>query len=201
MAFSSTQIFEFEVLDLNALIAGLEAELRRIAGEDIELTTILDSNLISVKVDRMQVEQVIKNLVINARNAMTGGGKLTIKTGEITLDEGCCKLISGARPGRFVCLSVTDSGAGLDNGFIEHIFEPFAYRRKVGGDSGLGLSVVHGIVKQHRGWINVRSAPQQGSTFTVYLPAFYVEAEAQAGEVVSSGRLQSGVHRIMVMED
>ncbi|MFC1926818.1 ATP-binding protein, partial [Chloroflexota bacterium] len=139
--------------------------------------------------------------VINARNAMTGGGKLTIRTGNMTLDEGYCKSVSCARPSKFIYLSVTDTGAGMDKELIEHIFEPFTYNKKAGGDSGLGLSVVHGIVKQHKGWINVHSMPRQGSTFTVYLPAFYVEAEDETEEVISSGRLQNGVQRILVMED
>ncbi|MBA7555409.1 Sensor kinase CckA [subsurface metagenome] len=134
---------------------------------------------------------------------MTNGGELTIKTENVTLDEDLCRDIPEARPGKFVCLSVADTGVGMDKETIPHIFEPFFSTKDAGKGTGLGLSVVYGIIQQHGGWINVHSNPGQGSMFKFYLPAFSAiqEDEAEVKETISLQELQGSGERILVVED
>jgi len=201
LAFSRKQVLQPEVLDLNAVVADMEKLLRRLIGEDIELVTALEPGLESVKADPGQIEQVIMNLAVNARDAMPEGGRLIIKTENVTLDEEHCKVIPEARPGKFVCLSVTDTGVGMDKETLQHIFEPFFTTKEGGKGTGLGLSVVYGIVKQHEGWIDVSSVPGRGATFKVYLPVFYGEREAEQQEAISWRELQGSGKRILLVED
>ncbi len=201
LAFSRRQALQPEVLDLNRVVGDIEKMLRRLIGEDINLITDFGPELDPVKADRGQVEQVLMNLVINARDAMAGGGRITIKTENAAIDELYCKIYSYARPGRFVCLSVTDTGTGMDNETISHIFEPFFTTKKEGQGTGLGLSVIYGIVKQHEGWVNVYSEPGEGSVFRVYLTASPVSGEAGAEEEISLKELRGSGERVLLVED
>ncbi len=202
LAFSRRQPLQPQGLDLNATVANIGKMLRRLIGEDIELVTTLEPELEWVKADPGQIEQVIMNLAVNARDAMPQGGKLTITTENVTLDQDRCQVIPEARPGTFVCLSVEDTGVGMDQETLQHIFEPFFTTKEVGQGTGLGLSVVYGIVEQHEGWINVYSEPGQGSTFKVYLPVFDVEPEEDSiEETISLQELQGRGERILVVED
>lgn len=151
LAFSRSQKALLTVLDLNVLIVNIEKILRRLIGKNIKLVTHLDPSLEHVKSDSGLIEQLIVNLAINARDAMPEGGKLTLKTENILLNADDCKDILNARPGKFVCLSVTDTGIGINQEVIHRMFEPFFGTKEVGKGSGLGLSVVYGIIKQHEG--------------------------------------------------
>jgi len=164
LAFSRRQTLEPKIIDLNTTVADMHKILRRLIGENIKLTTSLDPKLDRIKADPGQIEQIIMNLAVNARDAMPEGGEVTIKTENIRVDEDYSKFYPDARPGEFVCLSVTDTGAGMDKEIISHIFEPFFTTKGVGKGTGLGLSVVYGIIKQHNGWINIESEPGQGAT-------------------------------------
>ncbi len=203
LVFSRRQMLQPMALDLNAVITDLEKMLRHLIGEDIDMVTLLEANLDRVKADRGQIEQVIMNLAVNARDAipMPEGGNLTIKTENVTLDEDYCTLVPEARPGKFVCLSVEDTGSGMDKEIIPHIFEPFFTTKKGEKGTGLGLSVVYGIVKQHEGWINVYSEPRQGSTLKVYLPTFSIKQKDQIKKTVSLPKLQGRGERILLVED
>ena len=201
LAFSRKQLLQPEVLDLNAVLANIGEMLGHLLGEDIELVTVLDPELKSVHADRGQIEQVIMNLAVNARDAMPKGGKLTIKTENIPLDEETSKAIPEALPGQFVRLSVEDTGVGMHKAMLDQIFDPFFSTKSPGVGTGLGLSVVHGIIKQHKGWVNVYSEPGLGSTFKVYLPAFPRKPEAEPGERLSLEAFRGRGERILVVED
>ncbi len=201
LAFSRGQALQPQVLDLNATVADMGKMLRRLIGEDIDLVTVLDPELERVKADPSRIGQVIVNLAVNARDAMPQGGRLTIKTENVTLDKACCQVLPEARPGKFVCLSVEDTGVGIDEEISQHIFEPF-FSTKGEEGIGLGLAVVYGIVRQHGGWINVYSEPGQGSTFKVYLLAFSLESEEDGTEeVISLQGFKGRGERLLVVED
>jgi signal transduction histidine kinase len=170
LTFSRRQVLDFKVLDLNTLLKGLEKMLRRIIGEDIELVTHLEENLGRVKIDPSQIEQVIFNLAVNARDAMPSGGKLTVETANVELDEGYAYTHVGVTPGRYVGLSVSDTGVGMSQEEKEKAFEPFFTTKGKGKGAGLGLSIVYGIVKQSNGNIWVYSEPGRGTTFKINLP-------------------------------
>jgi len=199
LAFSRRQILEPQVLELNALVANMERMLRRLVGEDIELIAVEEPRLKRIRVDPGQIEQVIVNLVVNARDAMPHGGKLVVRTRNVALTQEQCDGASEARPGEFVCLSVMDTGEGMDEETLEHIFEPFFTTKDTG--TGLGLAVVYGIVHQHEGWITVDTKPGEGSTFEVWLPACPTPAEDEAGEMVPLQMLRGGDERILLVED
>jgi len=203
LLFSRKQPMKLTLLNANNRVDDLLKMLNRLIGEDIAVTTDLEPDLWMVRADEGNIEQVIMNLVVNAKDAMsmTNGGKLTIKTENVTLNEEHCRGIPEAWPGKFVCLSVADTGVGMDEETIQHIFEPFFSTKDAGKGTGLGLSVVYGIVQQHGGWINVHSDPRQGSTFNVYLPAFSVKPEDETKETTSLQELQGSGERILVVED
>jgi CheY-like chemotaxis protein len=156
---------------MNELVHNLLKMLRRLLGEHIAITFDGQHQLPPVEVDIGMIEQVLMNLAVNARDAMPKGGRLTISTSQVELDEEAVKLHSERRPGRFVLLIVADTGVGMDEGTLKRIFEPFFTTKDIGKGTGLGLPTAHGIVKQHHGWIEVHSQPGQGSAFEVYLPA------------------------------
>lgn len=205
LLFSRKQPMKLILLNINRTVDDLLKMLNRLIGEDIAVNTDLEPDLWMVRADEGNIEQVIMNLAVNAKDAlsMTNGGELTIKTENVTLDEDLCRAIPEARPGKFVCLSVADTGVGMDKETIPHIFEPFFSTKDAGKGTGLGLSVVYGIIQQHGGWINVHSNPGQGSMFKFYLPAFSAiqEDEAEVKETISLQELQGSGERILVVED
>jgi len=199
LAFSRRQIFEMKVLNINSIIKDLEKMVRRIIGEDIELVSILADDLGKVKTDPGQIEQVILNLVVNARDAMPEGGRLTIETKDVFLDEEYAKSHVAVTAGPYVMLSVSDTGCGMTPEVKEKIFEPFFTTKEKGKGTGLGLSTVYGIVKQSGGNIWVYSEPGQGSTFKIYLPR--VEEEGEFQRVPIEKEIPKGSETILVIED
>ena len=183
LVFSRRQILTPKELDLNAVAAGLEKMLRRLIGEDIELVTVFEQQLWNTKADRGQIEQVLMNLVVNARDSMTEGGRVTVRTENKVIDDEYCRLVAEARPGKYVCLSVEDTGSGMSKETISHIFEPFYTTKKEGRKTGLGLSVIYGIVKQHEGWINVSSEPG----LNVLLSSGYLDSKSQLKTIREKG--------------
>jgi len=201
LAFSRRQPIELTLLNLNQLVDDSKKMLSRLIGEDIAIETHLEPELWTVEADEGQLEQIIMNLVVNSKDAMPGGGRLTVKTENSLVDEEYCRRYSYARPGRFLCLSVEDSGMGMDQETIKHIFEPFFSTKGPGRGTGLGLSVIYGIAKQHQGWINVFSEPEKGTIFKVYLPAFSGKATSKTNDIVSLKELQGTGERILLVED
>jgi len=179
LAFSRKQILNPQVLDLNQTAANLEKMLQRILREDIELVFRAHPDIRKVKADRSQIEQVIMNLTVNARDSMPAGGKLTIETSNVDFDEEDANRHPMAEPGSYVMLAVSDSGVGMDEKTLKHIFEPFFTTKKGTKGTGLGLSTVYGIVEQSGGHIEVHSEPDKGTTFEIYLPATRDEKTAE----------------------
>jgi len=199
LIFSRRQAMEMKVIELNSLLQNLEKMLRRVIGEDVELVTVLADNLGRVKGDSGQIEQILLNLAVNARDAMPSGGKLTIETANVTLDETFRQNPIGLKPGHYVMISMTDTGLGLTQKVKEQIFEPFFTTKEIGKGTGLGLSIVYGIVKQSGGHILVDSGLGKGTTFRIYLPRVdEVVGEVEEKEV--SG-LPRGNETILVVED
>jgi len=203
LAFSRKQVLKPQVVALDSAVAGVEKLLRRLIGEHIELVTSASEGLWRVRVDPGQLEQILVNLAVNARDAMPGGGRLTIATSNVVLGETETRGFADGSPGDFVRLAVSDTGLGMDERTITHIFEPFFTTKEQGKGTGLGLSTVYGIVRQSRGFVSVRSAPGQGSTFEIFLPRETavpapVPAPAPAVERPRSGRPSETV---LVVED
>lgn len=182
LAFGRQQELAARVLDLNEVVRDMHTMLARVIGEHIELVTELDPALARVKADPTQLEQVIMNLAANARDAMPGGGRLTLKTTNVQLDEEFTRRHRGSRPGAYLLLAVSDTGAGMDKKTQERIFEPYFTTKELGRGTGLGLATVYGIVKQNGGYIAVDSAPGVGSSFRIFLP---VADRAEAATPVS----------------
>jgi two-component system, cell cycle sensor histidine kinase and response regulator CckA len=200
LAFSRKDIVERRVLDLNALVIDTEKMLRRLIGEDICLTTVLAPALGQVKADAGQVEQVIVNLAVNARDAMPQGGKLNIETRNVELDADYAKLHPEVKPGRFVMVAVSDTGSGMSHETKGRIFEPFFTTKGPGKGTGLGLATVYGIVKQSGGHIAVHSELGQGTTFTIYLPP--VEEKLLSGKSPLGSKVAPhGKETILLVED
>ena len=200
LAFTRQQVVEAKVLDLNAAIGELDKMLRRLIGEDVELVTLPGTDLGHVKADPGQVDQVIVNLVLNARDAMPGGGRLTIEMANVDLDEDYASSHLGVQPGRYVMLTVTDSGCGMDAETKARVFEPFFTTKESGKGTGLGLATVYGIVKQAGGHVEFYSEPGWGATFKVYLPRVEEAVEPQAPPVAAVEPRQ-GSGTVLLVED
>ncbi|HEY7783757.1 MAG TPA: response regulator [Pyrinomonadaceae bacterium] len=200
LAFSRKQVMQPKVFELNAVVADVERMLRRMIGDDIDVRTNLDPNSGNVKADPGQIEQVIMNLVVNARDAMPKGGKLSIETSSLYLDEQYSFEHVSVKPGFYVLLAVSDTGTGMDEETRQHIFEPFFTTKEPGKGTGLGLSTVYGIVKQSSGHVWVYSEPGKGTTFKVYLPR--VEEGAQYyREQEPAAEVPRGTETILLVED
>jgi PAS domain S-box-containing protein len=200
LAFSRQQVLEPTVLSLNTVVTDMGGMLRRLIGEDIELTTVLEPLLGQVKADQGQIEQVIMNLIVNARDAMPQGGKLAIETANVELDEAFAQQHPPTLPGRHVLLAVTDTGVGMDKERQAHIFEPFFTTKGKDKGTGLGLAVVYGVVKQSNGYIWVYSEPGKGATFKIYLPRVE-EALEKASQSVGPAKSLQGSETILLVED
>jgi two-component system cell cycle sensor histidine kinase/response regulator CckA len=200
LAFSRRQVMEMEVLDLNACLQNLDRMLRRVIGEDIELVTFLERDLGWVRADPGQMEQVIMNLAVNARDAMPHGGKLTIETGNVELDQAYARTHIAVMPGRYVMVSVTDTGVGMTPEIRDRVFEPFFTTKAKGKGTGLGLSTVYGIIKQSGGNIWVYSEPGRGATLKIYLPCV-PESSEKSRERPIPRDLSRGDETILIVED
>ena len=200
LAFSRKQTLRPEVLNLNDIVRNLEKMLQRLIGEDVELVTELDEELSPVEVDAGQIEQVIMNLAVNARDAMPQGGTLTIETALAELDEAYAEKYLEVVPGAYVLMTVSDTGAGMDEETKKKLFEPFFTTKEAGKGTGLGLSTVYGIVKQSGGGIRVTSRPGQGSSFAIYLPQACDVSEKKPEPSVIP-RAMRGEASILVVED
>ena len=199
LAFSRRQVLQPENLDMNHLIADLMKMLRRIIGEHIELDIIPGAGIGSVRADPGMLEQVLVNLCVNARDAMPDGGRLTIETDNAVFDDTYCQQYPWATPGRYVQLSVNDTGAGMPKDVVEHIFEPFYTTKKQGEGTGLGLSIVYGIVRQHKGLVHVYSEPGQGTVFKVCLPV--TDSAVALSEEETAEPPPGGTETILLAED
>ncbi|NVN91464.1 MAG: PAS domain S-box protein [Desulfuromonadales bacterium] len=200
LTFARKQTVSPKVLDLNSTLGGMLKMLQRLIGEDIQLTWQPAGDLWPVKVDPTQVDQILANLCVNARDAIADVGKITIETGNCILNEEYCALHAGSVPGEYVRLTVSDNGCGMDKSTLAQIFEPFYTTKGVGKGTGLGLATVYGAVKQNNGYITVCSEPGLGTTFMIYLPRYTDKAErtaaGRAGEPLTGGQ-----ETILVVED
>ena len=200
LAFSRKQVLQPKIIDLNAIVVGLEKLLGRLLGEDIEMQTRCAGNVGNVKADPAQVEQVLMNLVVNARDAMPKGGRLTVETANVDLDSTYARDHVTVKPGPYVMLAVSDTGTGMSPETQAHIFEPFYTTKESGQGTGLGLSTVYGIVKQSGGYIWVYSEPGKGSTFKVYLPRVEAPTEKKP-EPAKVPAARKGTETILLVED
>jgi PAS domain S-box-containing protein len=200
LAFSRQQVLEPQVISISEHLAGVKDMLARVIGEDIQLKILPGNPKVRVKVDPTQLEQVIMNLLVNARDAMPDGGRLTIETSEIDIDDEYCSRNPEARPGRHVMMAVTDSGCGMSPEVLSRIFEPFFTTKEQGKGTGLGLATIYGIVKQSGGHISAYSEVGRGTTFKVYLPV--TQEEIDKPQVPSEERVAPrGEETILVVED
>jgi two-component system cell cycle sensor histidine kinase/response regulator CckA len=200
LAYSRRQLLQPEVLDLNVVVADMDRMLRRLIGEHIALATVLAPQLGRVRADPSQIEQVIVNLVVNARDAMADGGRLTIETANVDLDQAYAEQHLGAAPGAYAMLAVTDTGTGMDASVRAHLFEPFFTTKEVGKGTGLGLATVYGIVKQSGGYISVYTELGHGSSFKVFLPRTTPLPQA-AAPAASRPAVARGSETILIVED
>ena len=199
LTFSRRQPIERRTIDLNATINELSQMLRRLIGEHVDVAIRLADQLSPIFADPAQIQQVVMNLAVNARDAMPGGGHLLIATREVELDEQACRNQPWARPGRYAQLIVGDTGTGMDAELQQRIFEPFFTTKERGKGTGLGLSVVYGIIKQHEGFVQVDSAPERGTTFTIFLPVPAVALGVVVPDL--SPLVRGGNETILVAED
>jgi CheY-like chemotaxis protein len=200
LAFSRQQVLQPKILDVNIVVSEMDSMLRRLIGEDVELTTVLEPQLGSIKADPGQLEQIVMNLAVNARDAMPDGGRLTIETRNVDdLENECAASPPTATPGGFVMLSISDTGSGMDDNVRAHIFEPFFTTKELGKGTGLGLSTVYGIVKQSGGCIAVDSEVGLGTTFRIYLPR--IEEAVQPPAEENPPARATGSETVLLVED
>jgi PAS domain S-box-containing protein len=201
LAFSRNQVLQPRILDLNVAVSEAERMLRRLIGEDIEIAMSLEEHLGPVKADPGQIDQVLMNLAVNARDAMPRGGRLTIETGNVLLDQVDVRPHPGVKAGRYVMVAVGDTGYGMTEEVRARIFEPFFTTKEVGKGTGLGLATVHGIVKQSGGHLSVDSEPGRGTTFKIYLPRIDASPEALVPPLPDPATLPRGSETIVLAED
>ena len=200
LTFARKQIIEPKMLNLNQTVKQMITMLQRLIGEDIDLLWKPAKNLWSVKMDPSQIDQILANLLVNARDAIAGVGKITIETGMVVFDEVYCAEHAGFIPGDFVLLGVSDDGSGMDKETLNNLFEPFFTTKEMGKGTGLGLATVYGIVIQNKGFINVYSEPGRGSSFKIYLPRLFVEDAATTG-MPDKKTTAGGTETILLVED
>jgi CheY-like chemotaxis protein len=201
LAFSRKQTLQAKEIYLNDLVRNIEKMIRRLIGEDIELKIVLAQDIGRIFVDPGQIDQVIMNLVVNARDAMPTGGKLLIETVAVDLDKTYAEKHPSVKPGKYVLLAVTDTGCGMNTEILNLIFDPFFTTKKEGQGTGLGLSTVYGIVKQFGGYIWVDSEPGQGTTFKIYLPQNETKQEVVSKKCKKVDRSVDGDKHILLVED
>ncbi|MBF0303570.1 MAG: response regulator [Desulfamplus sp.] len=202
LAFARKQIISPKVIDLNRTVKDMLKMLERIIGEDIELRWEPKDDLWSIKVDPSQVDQILANLCVNARDAIKSVGTLTIKTDNVTLDQKWCSNQPELIEGEYVVLSVIDTGCGMDSKTLENIFEPFFTTKEIGKGTGLGLSTVYGIVKQNNGFIDVQSECGQGTKFNIYIPRYISKNQLMQKELlIEEESARSGCETILLVED
>ncbi|MCK9419779.1 MAG: PAS domain S-box protein [Nitrospirae bacterium] len=199
LSFSRKQVIDLKPIDLNDIIGRTEHLLGRIIGEDIEFKTMLAEEGLPVLADGMHIEQVLMNLAANARDAMPNGGMLRLESGAFKMGEDFIRTHAYGRPGTYACLSITDTGIGMDENISRRIFEPFFTTKEVGKGTGLGLSMVYGIIKQHHGYIEVYSEPGKGTTFTIYLPLLATAAVEKPA--TAPAELARGTETVLLAED
>jgi len=200
LAFARKQTIAPKALDLNDTVAGMLNMLRKLIGEDIDLLWMPAANLRPVKMDPAQVDQILANLAVNARDSISGVGKITIETGNEEFDDSYCAKHAGFVPGHYVMLAVSDNGCGMDKETLEQIFDPFFTTKEIGKGTGMGLATVYGIVKQNNGFINVYSEPGKGATFKVYLPWHKDEGMA-IDEPRTHAEPLTGTETVLLVED
>jgi PAS domain S-box-containing protein len=200
LAFARKQIIVPKALDLNDTIPSMLKMLRRLIGEDIDLLWKPAKDLWPVKMDPAQIDQVLANLMVNARDAIAGVGKITISTGKVEFDEHYCENHVGSAPGRYVLLAVSDDGCGMDKETLSKLFEPFFTTKEIGKGTGLGLATIYGIVKQNNGFIDVYSEPGHGTTFKIYLPRQEPQ-EAATEQPHKPAEVQTGTETVLLVED
>lgn len=202
LAFARRQVIQPRSIDLNTVTSGLTSFLDKVIAKDIELK-VLTAPLDAIRADPAQLEQVLMNLCLNARDAMPSGGRLMVETEMVELDDSYCRFYPGVTPGRYAVLSVSDTGVGMDNETRERIFEPFFTTKERGKGTGMGLATVYGIVKQHNGFIHVYSEPGQGSLFRVYLPTMEGTTADQASTTTKFPSLaeMKGTETILLADD
>jgi two-component system, cell cycle sensor histidine kinase and response regulator CckA len=202
LAFSRRQVIRARVVNLGELVAGLQQMLGQLVGAGVEMVTALQPGAGRVKADPTQLEQIVFNLVVNARDAMPRGGRLTIEVGDVELDEAYARAHPPATPGAYTLLAVSDTGVGMDAATKAHIFEPFFTTKGPGKGTGLGLATVYGIVKQNNGFIWVYSEPEVGTTFKIYLPRYtHPDGEAAAPPAAPPQALPRGAEIVLLVED
>jgi two-component system cell cycle sensor histidine kinase/response regulator CckA len=199
LAFARRQVLQPSNLDLKDLVSHTKMLLEGLIGKEIDFSVSLSPDLHTVRADRSQIEQVLMNLCLNARDAMRGKGRLTIKGENGELSEDFCRRHPYGKPGRYVLLEVSDTGIGMDAATLEHIFEPFFTTKEMGRGTGLGLATVYGVVKQHGGFVNVYSEPGQGTTFRVYLPAVSGPPDTRRPQLAE--RIRGGTETILIADD
>ncbi|WP_161626908.1 ATP-binding protein [Desulfospira joergensenii] len=199
LAFARKQTISPKIINLNRAIKGMLKMLERLIGEDIDLSWCPNKDIWSVKIDPSQIDQMLANLCVNARDAIADVGKVTIETGNAHFDENYCREHQGFKPGDYVLIGISDNGCGMDKATIENLFEPFFTTKKIGEGTGLGLATVYGIVKQNKGFINVYSEPGEGTTFKIYLPRY--KAPRIEGAAIAKEKPQKGSETILLVED
>ncbi len=200
LAFARKQIIAPKITDLNEIVEGILVMLRRLIGEDIELTWLPGKKLAPVKVDPSQIDQILANLCVNSRDAIDDVGKITIETAAVAFDEAYCAEHAGFKPGEYILLALSDDGCGIDRETLDHIFEPFFTTKEQDKGTGLGLASVYGAVKQNNGFINVYSEPGQGTTVRIYLPR-YTANSAGVAEKAPDYPAERGHETVLLVED